>query len=183
MLNLTRSRRKNGLFQQYPISSLVFFRKHLQELQKRHVEAEEKRAQREYELIENIEQKTALIDVQQNKLHELQTKLNEIVKAKDRLVLQEVEKFSQQRADETTKLSSQVQLIVDKERARDGNFDLEELNSKWKQTTERILTQEKVFATLNSELQLLISQYEQSENISDEKKLELEAKKEELKKN
>lgn len=155
----------------------------MQELQKRHVEAEEKRAQREYELIENIERKTALIDVQQNKLHELQTKLNEIVKAKDSLVLQEVETFCQQRSDETTKLSSLVQLIVDKERAREENFDLEELNSKWKQTTERILTQEKVFATLNSELQFLISQYEQSENISDEKKLELEAKKEELKKN
>ena len=180
---LPKSWRINGSFKQYPISSLVFFRKHLQELQKRHVEAEEKRAQREYELIENIERKTALIDVQQNKLHELQTKLNEIVKAKDSLVLQEVETFCQQRADETTKLSSLVQLIVDKERAREENFDLEELNSKWKQTTERILTQEKVFATLNSELQLLISQYEQSENISDEKKLELEAKKEELKKN
>lgn len=161
------------------------FRKHLEELEKRHQEAESRRNLRENELKDSIVQKVSLIETQEIKVKELHVKCDRVITENNDIISGEVELFCVNRSNETRILKHDIRQIVDQKRNRNDSKDeinLEELHIKWLNESNKIQNQEKLCTSLSNELQSFLKDYDSNndKNTSDEEKLQLEQNKEEL---
>ena len=157
------------------------FRQMIIELEERYAESEEKRAQRENQLMEEINSKECLIKEQEEGLGALQKSYKDAKDSSDVKIKGMVEHFLDMRTAETARLKVKMKEIIQIETknlpGREITEKKLEMKKIWTQETEKVTQQEKVVSNLQYELHATIDRFEDQSSISDEDKIEFEKQK------
>lgn len=161
--------------------ALISSRQMIEELEKRHAEAESKRAHREGQLMVEISSKENLILQQQESLDALQGAYKESKDSSDLKVKGMVEHFLDMRTAETARLKVKMKEIIQMERKDLPRREIAEkkleMKKIWNEETENVIRQEREVSALQNEVHELIDRFEDQSSISDEGKIEFEKRK------
>ena len=161
--------------------ALISSRQMIEELEKRHAEAESKRAHREGQLMVEISSKENLILQQQESLDALQGAYKESKDSSDLKVKGMVEHFLDMRTAETARLKVKMKEIIQMEKKDLPRREIAEkkleMKKIWNEETENVIRQEREVSALQNEVHELIDRFEDQSSISDEGKIEFEKRK------